>query len=560
MTSITLRNALDRLAEVATGAGLDPEQARQEGVQLAAAVSEPAIGAYLDWAAELGTEANAQEYFTAASKGRRWRVGPTPLLTQLMNTIPSQAQNYSAALAQVISAACTLGQPTPQVAGMAAAATAAQSGTPASPSGPVSLDGLSTGAGGLDPDLLGRLQASQDRLKAMDDFTKVGNEAFSAVLGQMQVNQARIEAMRNGPMFNPDPQAASNQPYQGIPGLPGGPVPVSPDGGAPIATAPAEKAPEPETKEEPEDTRSVEELLAELDELIGLDAVKSEIKRQAAVLGIQAKREKAGLKVPTITRHLVFVGNPGTGKTTIARLVGGIYRALGLLSKGQLVEVDRSELVAGYLGQTAIKTSEVVDSALGGVLFIDEAYSLSGDQYGEEAINTLVKEMEDNRDDLVVIVAGYPGPMAVFIAENPGLASRFRTSIEFINYTDDELIAIFELMVGKADYDLAEGSLDAFKFDLAQQVRDETFGNGRYCRNVLEAAIGHQAWRLREVEEPTIEQLRTLLPADVLGDKVMTPGDELLPAAPAPVTSDAAAPQAEDEAAEQASDDLEAQQ
>ena len=144
----------------------------------------------------------------------------------------------------------------------------------------------------------------------------------------------------------------------------------------------------------------------------------------------------------------MFVGNPGTGKTTVARLVGGIYRALGLLSKGQLVEVDRSELVAGYLGQTAMKTAEVVASAAGGVLFIDEAYSLAGDQYGTEAVDTLVKEMEDRRDDLVLIVAGYPDPMAIFIAQNPGLASRFRTTIEFADYSDAELVEIF---VGLAD-------------------------------------------------------------------------------------------------------------
>ena len=437
--TLTLDQALDALAEVAESAGVEVVTARAEGVALAAAVAESAPGADVSWVAAVGG-GTTQDFFDAASRGRRWRAAPTATLTGLVAQGSSRSVPYAEALAEVVSAACGLGEPTMRVIGNASVAAAAQqnaAGARPIPTAPAATQPPSSPGAGADRQMT---------------------------------------------------QAASAQ-----------------------ATEPAA----PEARK----PKTVEELLAELDALIGLERVKREIHRQVAILRVDRLRAEAGMKNATITRHLVFTGNPGTGKTTVARLVSGIYQALGLLSKGLLVEVDRSELVAGYLGQTAIKTSEVVAKADGGVLFIDEAYSLTGDQYGTEAVDTLVKEMEDRRDDLVVIVAGYPAPMNAFIAANPGLSSRFRTIIEFDDYTDDELVQILTLLADGSDFELAPEALTRFTELLAGTTRGSTFGNGRFSRNMLEAAIGRHAWRLREVEAPTTEQLRQLLPEDLDEDE-----------------------------------------
>ena len=267
---------------------------------------------------------------------------------------------------------------------------------------------------------------------------------------------------------------------------------------------------------------SLEHFLAKLNGLTGLGSVKTEVTQLTNFLRFQKMRKEKGLSVPEQSLHMVFTGNPGTGKTTIARLIAQIYRSMGILSKGQFVETDRAGLVGGYLGQTAIKTQEVVESALGGVLFIDEAYSLTDsthghDLYGQETVATLLKMMEDHRDDLIVIVAGYTEPMQKFIRSNPGLQSRFNKFLHFDDYAPSELTEIFRHFAAQGDYKLhpaTELKLHNVFADL-YAARDETFGNARLARNLFEKAINAHANRMVSAGAVDEVSLVTLYPEDV---------------------------------------------
>ncbi|MDT0308743.1 AAA family ATPase [Streptomyces sp. DSM 44917] len=299
----------------------------------------------------------------------------------------------------------------------------------------------------------------------------------------------------------PGGTATATAPHPGVPGAEAPPQPRAEGGPGPGGEPPAER-------------ESLQDLLDELEELVGLDNVKRDVGGMVKLMQTVRLRQEAGLPAPPLSRHLIFAGNPGTGKTTVARLYGRLLHAVGLLGKGHLIEVDRSALVGEYVGHTGPKTAEAFQRALGGVLFIDEAYALApaglGQDFGQEAIATLVKLMEDHRDEVVVIAAGYPADMERFIDSNPGLASRFTRSLRFADYTNDELVRIVEHHARRHRYELSDAARQGLARAVGAIPRGERFGNGRAARQLFQQMTERQAMRVAELSTPDAGQLMLL--------------------------------------------------
>lgn len=269
------------------------------------------------------------------------------------------------------------------------------------------------------------------------------------------------------------------------------------------------------------DTETVEKILEDLNQLVGLEQVKAEVTRLINLIRVQKLRKERGFKTISSSKHMVFSGNPGTGKTTVARMIGKIYQNLGVLSSGQLIEVDRSSLVSGYIGQTATKTQEVIDKAMGGILFIDEAYSLTVNKgendFGQEAVDTLLKAMEDYREDFLVIVAGYPDPMEEFLSSNPGLKSRFNKFIHFEDYTSEEQLSILEDLCRQQEYHLSDEAAEYAKayFEKRTANKPENFANARDVRNFMEKAIANHASRIVTIKDASDKVLTCIEKEDL---------------------------------------------
>ena len=354
----------------------------------------------------------------------------------------------------------------------------------------------------------------EDARKALKEAEELMARTDEITQGITNTNKKGLDELAGmvGNTGSADPSLMSGNPTL----VPGQIAKGAGEGGQPTATAtggPAEGGQPPKPAEPEKDP------MEELDSLIGLTTIKEDVKEIMAFAKIQKMRKDEGLKSVPVSLHLVFTGNPGTGKTTVARIIGRLYKQIGVLSKGQLIEVDRSGLVAGYVGQTALKTQEQIKKAMGGVLFIDEAYALAqkDDAFGQEAIDTVLKAMEDYRDDLVVIVAGYTKPMEKFINSNPGLKSRFNKYIEFPDYTADELISIFELNMRKYNYTYSyEAKLAIEKMIREREAnKGENFANARDVRNLFESIITNQATRVAEMKNPSENDITTIMTPDL---------------------------------------------